>query len=46
MKIGYLLSLFQRKNRTENAKMLLQNNCVNNVVTNGFPKEGRERDGA
>ena len=28
--------LFQMKNRTENVKMLLQNNCISNVVTNGL----------
>ena len=33
-KIGCLLSLFQKKNRTENVKMMLQNNCINNCVTN------------
>ena len=28
--------LFQKKNKTENVKMLLQNNCINNGVTNGL----------
>ena len=35
VKIGCLLSLF-KKNRTENVKMLLQNICINNGVTNGL----------
>ena len=30
------VSLFQKKNRTENVKMLLENNCINNGVTNGL----------
>ena len=34
MKIGCLLSLFQKKNWKENVKMLLQNNCTNEDVTN------------
>ena len=33
VKIG---CLFQKKNRTENVKMLLQNSYVNNGVTNGL----------
>ena len=33
VKIGCLLSLFQKKNRTKNVKMLLQNNCINNGIT-------------
>ena len=34
-------SLFQKKkkNRTENVKMLLQNNCINNGVTNGLKQQ-------
>ena len=28
--------LFQKKNITENVKMLLQNNCINNGVANGL----------
>ena len=34
LKIGCLLSLFQKKNWKENVKMLLQNNCTNEDVTN------------
>ena len=34
--------LFQKKNRTENVKMLLQNNCTNNGVTNGLKKERKK----
>ena len=30
--------LLQKKNRTENVKMLLKNNCINNAVTNGVNK--------
>ena len=35
MKTGCLLNLFQKKNRAENLKMLLQNNCINNSAANG-----------
>ena len=34
LKIGCSLSLFEKKNRTENVKMFLQNNSINNDVTN------------
>ena len=34
--------LSQKKNRTENVKTLLQNNCINNVVTSGL-KEMKEK---
>ena len=30
-KLGCLLSLLQKKNRTENPKILLQKNCINNI---------------
>ena len=30
---------FKKKNRTENVKMLLQNNCINNGVTNGLKQQ-------
>ena len=36
MKIGCFLSLFRKRNGTENVKMLLQNNYVNRGVTNGL----------
>ena len=29
----------KKKNRTENVKMLLQNNCINNGVTNGLKQQ-------
>ena len=42
VKIACLLSLFQKKNRTENVKMLLQSNYINNGVTNGV-KQKKEK---
>ena len=36
LKIGCWLSLFQKKNRTENLKTLFENNSINNSVTNGL----------
>ena len=42
VKIAFLLSLFQRKNRTENVKMLLQSNYINNGVTHGL-KQKKEK---
>ena len=36
VKIGCLLSLFQKKNKAKNLKMLLQNIYVNSSVTNGL----------
>ena len=42
VKIGFLF-LFQKKKRTENVKMLLQNNCINNGVTNGLKKKQKKK---
>ena len=36
VKTGCLLNLFQKKYRIENLKILLQNNCINNSVTNAL----------
>ena len=38
------ICLFQKKNRTENVKILLQNNCVNNGVTNGLKEKKEKQD--
>ena len=42
VKIECFLSLFQKKNRTENVKKFLQNTCINNGVTNGL-KQKKEK---
>ena len=34
--------LFQKENRTENVKMLLQNNFINNGVTNGLKRRKKK----
>ena len=44
VKIGCLLGLFQKKNRADNLKMLLQNNYINNSVTNGLDKRMKEKN--
>ena len=31
--------LFQKKNRTENVKILLQNNCINNGLKKGIKQK-------
>ena len=36
VKIRCLLSSIQKKNRTENVKILLQNNCINKGVNNSL----------
>ena len=38
------ICLFQKKNRKENVKILLQNNCVNNGVTNGLKEKKEKQD--
>ena len=43
LNVWKLLSLFQKKNKTENVKMLLQSNCINNGATNGLKqKKGKK----
>ena len=43
VKIGCLLSLFEKENRTENVKMLqFQNNCINNGVAYGLKQKKKK----